>query len=621
MKKTIIIFLLITNTLLAFSSKDPHELIDSLQALLEEEMDVLERADIHYEIAQEMFLLKPENAYAHISEFIRIARAQDNDLYLYDGYIALSDFLSLMNDYQSSLEHLYKAYNIAEKQNDKSMVSYCHSRLSELFYFTDDLDKSIEHARLALAINYKEKDTIQLTYDFHNIAMWHLELDNYDSALYYLRKAITYYHHLGREPNPVFISHLGQTFSYMNEFDSALYYHFKALELDQKNSSEYEISIDENYIGNTYLRKKEYNKAIEYANASLQRATDMDLVDVMVFNYDLLLEAYEGKRDFEKALRFAQLRNDFSDTLRDKNKESIIQGLNARFNFNQQQQKLQVQEAENTLLRKQKTLLLFITILSLLLIISLLVIAIQVYHKHKANRKLLDELERANNSKERLISVISHDLRSSIGTMRNSIQLINDDSLDNETVKELLESFFPVVDSTYDLLENLLTWASYNKGNLEPSAEILDIKPIIEKSIQHTLHLAESKSIEIVNRVEDAIVTADKNMLSTVIRNLLSNAVKFSHPKSRVIITSVSNSEMAEIIVKDNGIGMKPEVLDKIFTRPTDFHSKGTRGERGSGLGLSICKSFIEKQGGHITATSKPGVGSTFTIAIPVVYN
>ena len=612
----IIAFIVLTFSLNSFGNWQAR--VDSLKALITIESPDSTKVRLHTEIADELFLNKPEKAYEHILEVVAIAERNADSSLLYEGYISLSYYFSMMNDYQSALEYIYEAFNLSE--NNTAQMASCHSRLADAFYFTDDMDKSIYHTRLSLTINTKLGDTLQMIYNLHDIGMWHLEYDNYDSALFYIYKARAYYNNIDKHPLPLLESHLGQIYTYMNLFDSALHYHFEALRLDSLSDSQYEITIDENYISNTYLRKKNYEKAIYYANKSMEHSKELELLDVIRDNYELLYKSYEEKGDFKKALEYSLLRNDYADSLRDKNKESIIQGLNAKFSFNEQHQKLQSQAAENTLLRKKKTLLMFLSVVSLLFLSSTLIIIIQIYQKNKVNRIMLKELEKSNNAKEKMISVISHDLRGSVGTLRNSVQMIIDESLDFEATKELLVSFFPVVDSTYDLLENLLTWANYSKESLEPSFERFHIIPIIEKSIQHTHHLAESKNIEIVNKVEDAIVTADKNMLSTIVRNLISNAVKFSHPKSKVTITSMAiNNSISEITIIDEGIGMKPEVLNQIFIRPTDYHSKGTCGERGSGLGLAMCKTFIEKQGGKIWAKSKLGKGSSFSFTIPVV--
>lgn len=592
------------------------EQVDSLKALIAVETSDATIAELNLEIAEELMLNQPENSYKYLQDALISAEKIVDTALLYECNLGLSDFYSIMNNYESSLEYLYLALDLIE--NDKSKISACHNRLSEIFYFNDDMDKSIYHSRIAIALDYEMGDTLDLSYDFHNIGTWHLEKEIYDSALYYLYKAIQYHSYISDESNSLFISHLGQTFTYMDQFDSALYYHFKALHLDSLYESEYEVAIDENYISNTYLRKKDYDKAIYYANKSLDRAEAMGLMDIMHYNYEQLYLTYKEKGDFKTALEYAILQNNYADSLREKNKEVIIQGLDAKYRFNQQKQQIELQNIENLLLRKQKTSLLILSILGLLLFISALFIVIQVTQKHKAKQKLLGELKKANSSKDKLISVISHDLRSSIGTIRNSFEVFRDKSLDQKTKDELLESFFPVVDSTYDLLENLLTWANYGKDDLKPSIKIIDIKPILEKAIHHTQHLADSKQIEILNKVNSTRVLADTNMLATIIRNLISNAVKFSNPNSQVIISSFISDETVIVNVKDNGIGMKPEVLERIFVEPTEYHSKGTRGERGSGLGLSMCKSFIETLKGRIWAKSEVKKGSTFFFSIPL---
>jgi two-component system, sensor histidine kinase and response regulator len=181
-----------------------------------------------------------------------------------------------------------------------------------------------------------------------------------------------------------------------------------------------------------------------------------------------------------------------------------------------------------------------------------------------------------------------------------------------------LESFYPVADSTYDLLENLLTWAKISKNTMSPFYDILDMRDLIEKSLEHTKHLATSKAIRLINKVESVHVKADKNMILAVIRNLLSNAIKFSYPGTEVIIESTIREGRVIVSVEDQGIGISKEGLLKIFDDQNNYHSSGTRGERGSGLGLSLSKIFVQKNGGKIWVESFESEGSTFYFSLPV---
>jgi signal transduction histidine kinase len=241
-----------------------------------------------------------------------------------------------------------------------------------------------------------------------------------------------------------------------------------------------------------------------------------------------------------------------------------------------------------------------------------------IYRRQKANRELMHELTIANDSKERLISIISHDLRGSVGTLRSAAKVISEGMTDLDDTRNLLESFYPVADSTYDLLENLLTWAKISKNKMSPFFDVMDIHELVQKSVDHTLHLANSKTIKLINQVGNIHVKADRNMILAVIRNLLSNAIKFSYPGSDVYIKSEIKDGMLIVSFEDQGVGISKEGLLKVFDSPNNFHSSGTMGERGSGLGLSLSKIFIQKNGGKIWVESFEGEGSTFYFSLPI---
>lgn len=609
----ILLAFLVFIPLSGYSQEDTKE-IDSLIAILNSDIPDSIKGPINIEVFDLLHIDDIKRSHHFLHDAYTIANRINDTALLFECYIAYSDFYSIMNDYDLALPYIYKALDITSSKKNRAT---CHNRLSELFYFTDNMDKSISHARIALQIDLEINDTAQFIIDYHNIGTWHLELNNFDSALHYLYIARKYHSYIDDTESPLILCHLGQTYSYSNVFDSALHYQFEALRLDSLFESEYDVAIDENYISNTYLRKKEYNNALKYAYKSYERSQKLGLIDLLLYNSELLSDAYEQKGDFEKALKYSKLQNEYADSIREINSETALLGYEAKYNFKQQEELIEAKNAENNLLRKQKSLLILLIFFGILLLISTLLIIRQVTQRHKARKKLLYEIEKANASKEQLISVISHDLRSSIGTLRNSMKLINDEQLDPDTQNELISGYYPIVDSTYDLLENLLTWSQYNKDDLRPNIDEVDIKSIIDKAIVHVHHLAETKNILIQNNTDNITCVADKQMLSIVARNLLSNAIKFSHKNTSVLIQSRFEDNMCKISIEDQGIGIKPEILKNIFVRSTEFHTKGTLGERGSGLGLSLCKSFIEIQGGQIWVESIVNNGSTFTFSIP----
>jgi two-component system sensor histidine kinase/response regulator len=171
---------------------------------------------------------------------------------------------------------------------------------------------------------------------------------------------------------------------------------------------------------------------------------------------------------------------------------------------------------------------------------------------------------------------------------------------------------------TYRLLENLLEWASAQRGKLEFVPVQLNLYELVNEEITMAQEIAGRKNIEL-NCIMDksVMVRADKNMIRTIIRNLISNAIKFTHKNGKVEITARPDHQNTEVSVSDNGIGMSDETISKLFRLDANLMTKGTDNEKGTGLGLFLCKEFAEKHDGKIWVTSELGKGSTFRFILP----
>lgn len=592
---------------------------DSLKLVLIDAKEDTTKIDLLLSIGDELLSNIPHEALKYYQEAKNIADELGDTTLMVHCLLGVCDVNSMISEYSKAIELTYTALELAH--NDYNLLSMCHNRLAGLYYYMEDFEQSVKQNRISLKYNKLKNDTAGIAVDLHNIASYYLETDKLDSAIYYFHQSMMFDEMSGNSTSSYNHSNIGHTFTYMGEYDSALFYQFKAYEIDSLNELTYELSVDEYYLAFAYFSKGDYKTSLKYLEKSLNRAKQLELLELLIFNYELGYQIHEKMYNYEKALEYAIFRNNFADSLRDKNKESLIQSIETKNKYEAQQKVLASTEAENQLLEKHKTLLIAFSFVSVLFLVSTIIIIVQKQRQNKANKRLLVQLENANLAKERLISVISHDLRGSVGNLRNAIEMIMDDDLDYETMKELIFSFFPVVDSTFDLLENLLTWARYSKENLEPNIEEVSMLNIAQQSIKHIEHLAESKQIEIINQVDDAVVRADKNMLLMVFRNLISNAIKFSNEKTRVIIRSVTTKSIAEFEIIDEGVGISDKLLNSIFNGSDSHHSRGTKGERGSGLGLSLCKSFIERHNGEIWVESEQGKGSSFFFTIPTNLN
>lgn len=235
----------------------------------------------------------------------------------------------------------------------------------------------------------------------------------------------------------------------------------------------------------------------------------------------------------------------------------------------------------------------------------------------KVINKGLTEL---NSTKDKLFSIISHDLRGPFsGFIGLAKGLINDtEKLTKEEISEYGSAIFITAKKLYGLLNNLLEWAKLQSGSLKTEPVQLNLYDEINDITNLFSSAISEKSLCIINEVQrDAIVYADKQMLSTVLGNLVSNAIKFSNTGGNIKIETSYNNGKITTMVTDNGIGMVPEMLDKIFRIDSSVTTIGTNGEEGSGFGLKLCKEMVEKNGGTIYAKSTLGEGSTFIFTTP----
>lgn len=229
------------------------------------------------------------------------------------------------------------------------------------------------------------------------------------------------------------------------------------------------------------------------------------------------------------------------------------------------------------------------------------------------------ELERLNKTKDKFFSIIAHDLRNPFNAIMGFSDLLCHDfnDMDDKQKQGLLELINLSSESAYNLLDNLLQWARTQTDKIKFNPEYLELSEVVKQVIDLHGIIAEKKQVTIENTITDSTrVYADRNMIHTVIRNLISNAIKFSHKGGKVYLSAFENGEMTEIVIRDDGIGMSRENLSMLFRIDTYYSTAGTSGESGTGLGLIICKEFVEKNNGRIRATSMAGQGTAISFTL-----
>ncbi|MDP4115481.1 MAG: PAS domain S-box protein [Bacteroidota bacterium] len=235
---------------------------------------------------------------------------------------------------------------------------------------------------------------------------------------------------------------------------------------------------------------------------------------------------------------------------------------------------------------------------------------------HKQN----EELKEVNAAKDKLFSIIAHDLRGPFSGFMGLLEGLanNIDNFEKEDITRSAEVMHTTAKKIYELLNNLLEWSRLQLGKTEFKPKTINLFNIIEELEQLFRSATTNKSISFNNLVNpDIYISGDQNMLLTVLRNLISNAIKFTNLGGEVLINAREESEMIEILVSDNGVGIPQNLIENLFSIDAAFTTKGTNGEEGSGLGLMLCNELVKKNKGSIRVLSEVGKGTSFVILLP----
>jgi signal transduction histidine kinase len=234
------------------------------------------------------------------------------------------------------------------------------------------------------------------------------------------------------------------------------------------------------------------------------------------------------------------------------------------------------------------------------------------------------ELLELNASKDKFFSIIAHDLRNPFNTIIGFSEILKEEIRSGDVARN--ERYVDLINNsaiqTLKLLENLLEWANSQTGKILFKPVPIELGELLSEEVDLFNDMAARKNIELKSTINDNLmIVADKNMIRTIMRNLISNAMKYTYKNGKVDVTARVENKNVEVSVSDTGIGMTKDTMAKIFRIDTNLSTPGTENEKGTGLGLFLCKEFIEKNGGKIWVESESGKGSIFKFLLPLDIN
>lgn len=403
---------------------------------------------------------------------------------------------------------------------------------------------------------------------------------------------------------------------------SRIYEEWESLEAGHTNTSARAMHYVN--IGLMHLRQNNTSLARRYLTEGLELAREIESVYEIKEYYLNLAELEKLNKNYEAALNYTQLWAALKDSIYDTEKAAAISELEKRFDTEQKERQIANLEQENQIKvlqaqrEKQARIILVVVVVALLIIAGMFYVRVKV--KAKSN-KLLDaknqELAKLNNTKDRLFSIISHDLKSPLSSFHTITQSLSDnwDQIEKDQLKDFIITLRDSSADVKNMMDNLLKWALAQTGELKYSPQQVTPSDIIEKVKNQLEPVSKIKKINVLAEVASkSAISADQQFLEIVIRNLLSNAVKFSKDESEIRVSVSSENDTEVISIQDYGVGMEQKEIDQLLEGSIVAQDIQNSTEKGTGLGLTLCKELINKMGAEMKVSSEKGKGTTFKL-------
>ncbi len=538
-----------------------------------------------------------------------------------------------MGVYDAALEHFLQAISIFEALKDDFNVAKCNNNIGLIFFAREQYDKALSYLNKSLATKISSKNPKEISRVMHNMALIYYEQGEINKSLDYHIKSLNF---AEKAKDSVLMAYnycfIGRNYSHFKKFKEAKYYLDKSFEFFTILNTPNNVAMVYNQTADYFYEKTQYDSTIYYAQKGYALGDKIGNKYMKMESSKFIYKSYQMKNDFKNAFKYSLIHFRLADTMQNESNVKEIAYKEARYDF---LKKLKIAETEKTeaIYKNQ-----FIARTAIIIAILLFVIALIVYAfyrlRTKTNNVLLEKnlkiselnekLEITNSTKDKFFSILAHDLKNPLGNFQVLSNLLYDEyeTFSSEERREYLKIIKDSSKQLYVLLENLLQWSRSQRGLIAFEPESNNLSLIVKNSIDLLRLSAERKKIELINLVpDDIIVFVDNNLITTVIRNLISNSVKFTPEGGKVEIgINPSDSETSiSVFVKDNGIGMNSETMDMLFKIDSNIRGLGTEGEEGTGLGLILCKEFIDKHNGKIDVKSRIGEGSTFYFTLPII--
>lgn len=549
-----------------------------------------------------------------------------------------------MSDYSKSLTYFRSSLRKRKIIGTNEDIAGSYNNVALVYMEYENYDLALEYINNAMKLNIEDGREIDVADNLHNLAAIYWEKEDFQKAIDYTEEAIRIYEDINRlEGIADTYNNLGNLYREFGKLDEAREYLEKALEKYKEDNDLKGIAIAKLNLAELLFSINKYNEGYSYLPEALAISLSLQSKDLLVEIHEYLAKYYKKMRNYKESLNHLKLFESYKDSIYLKFQEDIILEEKVKLETENKRKEILAYKKDHELqaieIQEQKTIGIFLIVLMGVSFSTIFLFNfifkfrrktndlikeknVQLFYSNKELEQSKLELIKLNQEKDRFFSIIAHDLISPFTSFISLSEILRDNTntLDGKDIKKYSGWIFTSAKNIYNLVDNLLQWSRSQSGKLSHSPKQLVLNQIIEEAITITKPSADDKNIKIISPISRKLkVYADSDILSTILRNLLSNAVKFTPNKGTITISAIDTGKMAEVTVSDTGIGIKQEDLGKLFQLDRNFSTKGTSGEEGNGLGLILCKEFVQSIGGSIHVESTVKLGSTFKFTIPKI--
>ncbi|GGI58237.1 hypothetical protein GCM10011444_25460 [Winogradskyella haliclonae] len=539
-------------------------------------------------------------------------------------------------NYKKGLQNSLSAISIFEEKDLKDDLSKAYNNLAEAYYNTNKLDKALQYNKKALSVREELDDLEGMKYSLKNLGLlyalkndYRRSIDNYERMLTLLDPQED------QDIRGEIMPSLGKSYLAIEDTDKAADYLREGLRYSRRQKDDLGILKSLNAFGelNTKNRnlKLAENQLLEALKIARRLGNDEELLYNLKLNRDL-----DSRRGFyEDAFNWQNQYYELKEKL-DKEKLAAIpvpdnSTEEAQIETPPLIESTKTEEPEKAVItseKKQDILLVYGLIAGLVFITALLIFSYLKGSKDSKAAKTLTksnkelslknlQLEEVNQVKDKLFSIVSHDLKDSISSIKAFLDLLKDGGISKDEFNDLIPELSENANNASSLLFNLLNWSKSQMQNLQPKPELFNIQEVFQIKMSLIEKKVNDKGIILIDESRREFVYADRSMLEIVIQNLITNAVKFTGKGDVITVSNQDYNGKVLICVEDTGIGISEENQKKLFNAKKNFTTIGTENEKGTGLGLTICKDLVELNNGRIWVESTPNIGSKFFIELP----